>query len=371
MASSEDGKQRLREAVNKVRRTIKQVRDKRRSLGEENTKASMINPILTAMGWDLTDPTEVDHEHVTKAREKVDYALMAAGSPTLFVEAKELGSNLDDNKAALQTVRYAATEGVEWCVLTDGNQYCIYNAHAPVDITQKLFCAVRISDAAHTDNTVETLHLLSKPQMETGTLSRLWQAHFADRAVQTALHDFLKPGTSSLITQIRKRTQGLTPKDIRASLRRLNIEIDVPLLAAIPPVPHEPRKPTRKRKRPKRVAGRASRLQIQIAGRSHACTYANELLTNLAEWLIEQGKLAANNCPVIVTRRGGRGQKRCLVNTEPRHPGGHAFMAAKQLSNGTYIETHASRSDLERYARLLLRWANVDDAVLKVHETSG
>lgn len=41
---------------------------------------------------------------------------------------------------------YAVSAGVEWVVLTDGNEYRIYNAHAAVPIEQKLFRLVRVTD---------------------------------------------------------------------------------------------------------------------------------------------------------------------------------------------------------------------------------
>jgi hypothetical protein len=90
------------------------------------------------------------------------------------------------------------------------------------------------------------------------------------------------------------------------------------------------------------------------------------MLVQVAEWLIKKGKLSASDCPVIVTRGGNRKAKRCLVNSTPRHPAGHDFKSAVQLSNGLHVETHASRSDLEKYARALLKWAGIDDSVLVV-----
>ena len=49
-----------------------------------------------------------------------------------------------------------------WCVLTNGDEYRIYNSYAPVDVEQKLFRSVRISDPANAGSAVDTLHLLSK-----------------------------------------------------------------------------------------------------------------------------------------------------------------------------------------------------------------
>ena len=58
---------------------------------------------------------------------------------------------------------YAAVTGVEWVVLTNGDEYRVYNAHAPVPIEEKLFRSVRVSDDGL--RAADTLALLSKARM--------------------------------------------------------------------------------------------------------------------------------------------------------------------------------------------------------------
>ena len=64
----------------------------------------------------------------------MDYALLLLRTPRLFVEAKALGQNLDDRRWAHQIMGYATVAGVEWVVITDGDEYRIYNALAHVRI---------------------------------------------------------------------------------------------------------------------------------------------------------------------------------------------------------------------------------------------
>lgn len=125
----------LREAIRKVASRIQRFQD--RSLGEQNTKASLIEPILEALGWDVRDPDEVHREFKPTPRDcPVDYALALLREPKLFVEAKGLGEMLADRKWIAQILGYATVAGIEWCVLTDGNEYRFYNAGAPVDATR-------------------------------------------------------------------------------------------------------------------------------------------------------------------------------------------------------------------------------------------
>jgi predicted type IV restriction endonuclease len=109
-------------------------------VGESNTKAGLIEPIIAALGWDVLDPDEVHREYRRRpADNPVDYALLLSRTPRLFIEAKGLGENINDPKWANQTISYAAVAGVEWVALTDGAEWRVYNAHAPVPVEHKLF----------------------------------------------------------------------------------------------------------------------------------------------------------------------------------------------------------------------------------------
>jgi hypothetical protein len=196
--------------------------------------------VLAALGWDTTDLDEVSLEYKHKPQDNpVDYALFLHRSPKLFVEAKALDTNLDDHKWRSQTVNYANAAGVEWCVLTDGNHYWIYNAHAPVAVEQKLFRTVTIADVEADDRVLDTLLLLSKEKLSGKIIDELWKAHFIDRSVQGALDGLFDDLDAGLVNAIRKRTPELLPAQIRDSLRRADVRIGFPVLTAtdVPLVP--------------------------------------------------------------------------------------------------------------------------------------
>lgn len=138
MSEQQDAK--LRDVVRDVISKIRRYQD--RNIGEQNTKASLIEPVLEALGWDVRDPDEVFREFKAKSVDSpVDYALTILRKPRLFVEAKGLGETLTNRKWVSQVLSYATIAGVEWCVLSDGDEYRFYNANAPLDAEEKLFCA--------------------------------------------------------------------------------------------------------------------------------------------------------------------------------------------------------------------------------------
>lgn len=222
----------VRQKVHKVIDRIQKYQD--RSLGEQNTKASLIEPILEALGWDVRDPDEVHREFKPTTRDSpVDYALALMREPKLFVEAKGLGEDLSDRRWIAQVLGYATVAGVEWCVLTDGNEWRFYNATAAVDADQKLFFQIKLSDGKE-DEAVRTLNLISRDNLSENIhiLSTLWSSHLVDRRVKSSLMRMLENRDKGLIRLIRKRPAKLRPNEIAQSLRRLEVRIESPAVLA-------------------------------------------------------------------------------------------------------------------------------------------
>jgi len=218
----------LLEALDRVRKNI--VRYQGKDMNEQNTKTALIDPILRALGWDVGDLEEVQQEYKRTKRDKpVDYALFLFREPRLFVEAKALGQDLSDRKWANQIMGYATVAGVEWVVITNGDEYRVYNALAPVPIEEKLFRKVCLSD--RDSPTEDTLMLLSKEQMSEKSIEILWKAHFVDRQIRGALEKlFSSEPDDSLIRLVTKRVKDLKRGDVVASLRRVQVQFDFPVV---------------------------------------------------------------------------------------------------------------------------------------------
>ena len=228
----------LSEAVGKVRRKIARYRGKR--VNEQDTKATLIQPILRALGWDVEDIEEVQREYKRKPRDKpVDYALLLLRAPRLFIEAKALGQDLDDRRWANQIMGYASVAGVQWVVITNGDEYRIYNACAAVPVEEKLFRTVRITDEG--SSVEETLALLSKERIRENEIEVLWRAHFVDRQVRAALEKLFDVPDLLLVRLVKKSVKDLPRKDVVASLRRLRVQFDFPVEPSADPDTDPPR----------------------------------------------------------------------------------------------------------------------------------
>jgi predicted type IV restriction endonuclease len=196
-----------------------------RTLGEQNTKASLIEPLLESLGWDTRDFEEVHREFKAKRADRpVDYALQLLLKPLVFIEAKGLGENLSDRKWIAQILGYATVAGVTWCVLTDGDEYRFYNASAPVDADEKLFCTIRLSDGQH-DRLYDVLGLISRSNVEAGTLRAYWNTHFVDRQVHAAVGRLISEPDRALVRMLKRHLGDINPRQIVDSLKRLRVTV--------------------------------------------------------------------------------------------------------------------------------------------------
>ena len=223
-----------------------------RSISEQSTKSALIQPVLRALGWDVENLEEVELEYKRRRSDKpVDYALLLLRTPCLFVEAKALGQNLDDRRWANQLMGYATVAGVEWVALTNGDEYRVYNAHAPVPVEEKLFRRVKVSEDVSA--AAETLRLLSKERIRENDQTIRRKLHIVDRQVRAAVEAMFAPErgpNATLVRAIKKRVHNLTAKDIKASLQRVRIQFDFPEeLSHDLAVPQTKRPPSGRRER--------------------------------------------------------------------------------------------------------------------------
>lgn len=200
------------------------------SIGEQDTKATLIVPVLRALGWDVEDLEDVKLEYKRRSADNpVDYALFLLREPRLFIEAKQLGSRLDDPRWANQFLTYAMSAGVEWVALTDGDEYRLYNSHAAVPVERKLFRTVRISEPDSRPG--DTLRLLSKSDLQDHLIDQYWKSEFVDRQLGDTLRALFAPEPDpSLVRLVGTRAPSLSKADIRASLARLRPTFDFPVV---------------------------------------------------------------------------------------------------------------------------------------------
>ncbi len=96
---------------------------------EAATKNAFVLPFISALGYDVFDPTEVIPEFTAdvgiKKGEKVDYAIFQGGRLVMLFECKSCNVDLNDTHAS-QLFRYFSVTEARIAVLTNGILYRFY-----------------------------------------------------------------------------------------------------------------------------------------------------------------------------------------------------------------------------------------------------
>ena len=106
---------------------------------ESRTRVALIDPMLCALGWEVSDPSRVQIEPRT-ANGWADYALLGSnGRPVVFIEAKALSVT---KPPVLQTVSYAVVENTEsvvkvnYCAWTNGDEWTVFDVFKQDAVTR-------------------------------------------------------------------------------------------------------------------------------------------------------------------------------------------------------------------------------------------
>ncbi len=122
---------------------------------ETRTRQVLIDPLLRELGWDVSDPEAVQLEYAVKleyraGKKWADYTLMFKDEsmsddepkPAAVIEAKPLGSDLEDDKM-MQVLNYANRDGIDYMIVTDGDKWEMYEVFKKGTLEERLlmkFC---------------------------------------------------------------------------------------------------------------------------------------------------------------------------------------------------------------------------------------
>jgi predicted transport protein len=194
------------------------------AMNEANTKAHVIEPLLSALGWDPFDIDSVVREVKVYDGTFLDYALKLSGAPRIYVEAKGLGESLEDKKFMAQAINYANNDGVLWCVLTNGVRWSVYKTNEPVAMDRKLLLEIDLAEEKDsTSEKAKLLSLISREAVEAGELDNFGERVFTDARVRAALESLALDSPETLVRAIGSRLEGpdVQPEAIRRSLARV------------------------------------------------------------------------------------------------------------------------------------------------------
>ena len=103
---------------------------------ETRTRMALIDPLMHALGWDVSDPGVVTPEYKVSGG-WADYALLRLdGRPAATVEAKKLGTAMGTSHR-MQMLNYANASGIDYAGLTDGDHWELYDVFKRGQLEEK------------------------------------------------------------------------------------------------------------------------------------------------------------------------------------------------------------------------------------------
>jgi len=90
------------------------------------TRYVLVDPVLRALGWDTENPSIVRPEEKQNSG-KPDYILYYENEKLIALEAKSLGSKLDEKKVLDLGFKYSWKNKIPYFIITDGNEWRVYN----------------------------------------------------------------------------------------------------------------------------------------------------------------------------------------------------------------------------------------------------
>ncbi len=197
------------------------------NLKEYPTRTIFVDPLLQALGWDVSDPDEVELEYPTIDGKSVDYAPKINRKPVLFIEAKSLNDPLTDVKSITQVVGYAANAGVEWCLLTNGVTYKVYRSTEKAEAPDKLLFEISLdpkeTEGMSIQQVAEQFARFSRDAMAKGLLDEIGEQIFTTGKVRKALDKLFIEPPNILIRLMRStiKDDTIKPMQVKNALKRL------------------------------------------------------------------------------------------------------------------------------------------------------
>ncbi len=343
----------LAATIEGIKKHINEFRDSI-AANETRTRQVLIDPLLSALGWDVTNPSLVELEYDVRGK-RADYALKVDGKPVAVIEAKRLGRQLIDDDT-MQVMNYANTEGIDYMVVTNGDQWNMFSVFERGTIEQRVIMELSISGSASHVNALKSLSMwranldldaepvnANTPVLE-GNAMQGWRQSEPPKPPVLQQKSYPNSSTAAIGQSGRGKSIGRRTLDSTKSLSLSGSGwYDLANRAFVP---------TGKRATAVRIRGEV------VETRNFA-----QAAAEIASWLGTEGFLTREKCPIKSRPTGAT----YLIAFEPIHEDGRAFRSPKVLPNGMVMEVAASSSDLLMFVRNLVDLCHATSEEIRIN----
>lgn len=207
--------------------------EKYQELDESATRMMVNSLLIDVLGY--REIEEVKTEYAIKGT-YADYVVQVGRKQHFIVEVKAIQMALSE-KHLRQAVGYAANEGIDWVVLTNGRCYELYRVIFGKPITHRRVCSFDLADEEQLKRSVECFGYLTRRAAVTDHLERYWKRFRAMEPTNMARHLYAREVVRFLRRALKKEAKILFPEEeIYDSLHHViinKIDIAKPPFSAI------------------------------------------------------------------------------------------------------------------------------------------
>lgn len=332
--------------LNEYVRNAKKIVEDDPQMGETNTKTMLIESFIDALGWNFV-PSEIKLEYKIQMgtqNKRVDYALMLNKAPSVFVEAKGLDTTLS-NRHRKQIRSYMHNEeGVNWGLLTNGKKYEFYMySGSPSSLLLGEIPLEQLSQ----DPKTKIVRTLSKKSVEAGESEQIAEK-IRDRknAISTLKDDKdaiaedvagvltdrigdslsntveteAKEFVDSLVEEMKEDVSNNELKSDEEAEEKIEYSEDISMIK------------------------NGNIVKVVKEG-----SQADEMAEAVNYLIEEESLLEVIPIPYVP------GNKKSIVNSEPKHPNGDKMRMNRKLSENYYLDTHMNKSTKEKHIKELAK----------------
>lgn len=218
-----------------------------KGLNEASTKLYLSQFFGDVLGYDLL--ADVLPEYGVKGK-FADYAIKIDDEIKLLVEVKQVSLRLKE-KHLFQLANYAASEGVEWCLLTNSANFDLYHIEFGKPISWTLVFTTNLIDEDFKD-TVDKLWYLTKRSLRKKEIEKYWKKQLSLNPTSIAKAIFTYESIRAIRKALRLSTGMLIDEDelvseIRHRVIRQKISDDLGKISVRQPAKNNAQSKTEKK----------------------------------------------------------------------------------------------------------------------------
>ncbi|MBC7851901.1 MAG: N-6 DNA methylase [Pirellulaceae bacterium] len=204
---------------------------------ETQLRIEFIDPLLKILGWDIENKQgfaeaykEVIHEYSLKTKDATkapDYCFRIGGTRKYFLEAKKPSENIkEDKKHAYQLRRYAWSADLPLSILTDFQEWAVYDTLIKPEEKDKASTArvMFFTCDELPEKWDEFAAIFSKEAIQKGSFDKFAQSNKKKRGTGRVDAEFLaeiERWRDILAHNIALRNEGLSQRDLNFSVQRI------------------------------------------------------------------------------------------------------------------------------------------------------